>query len=203
MILQHYMSWWHNDYYQFPINSDLFIICIDPLKHFLKWVNGIPAVFVNVSEKLPSAYSIRRSHQGTWRPLRGSSYRSWIKIFHIDLCTFPDFRTLQECCVTWSDKECQLYLFSESPLCQAVSNALLYILHFVFQSPHSVFFVPSHEFWTWCGQNKFCILLLPLGDSQLKEQLNLDETHNQFSIIDNKIVLPCLCHNSSFVSDTG
>lgn len=154
-------------------------------------------------KKLPSAYSIRSSHHGTWMSVRGTSYRSWIKIFYIVSCLFPEFRMLQACCVTWSDKECQLYVFSESPPCQAVSNALLYILHFVFQSPHSVFIVPSHEFWTWCRQNKFCILLLPLGDSQLKEQVNLDETRNQFSTIEKKIVLPRLCHDSSFVSDTG
>lgn len=66
----------------------------------------------------------------------------------IDSGTFPESRTLQECCVTLNDKECQLYLVSVSSPCQGVSNAMLYILHFVFQIPCSAFIVPSHEFWT-------------------------------------------------------
>lgn len=59
---------------------------------------------------------------------------------------------------------------------------IVYILHFMVQSPCSVFIVPSHKIWTWCGQNKFCMLLLPLGDSWLKEQVRLDEIRNQFGL---------------------
>lgn len=172
------MSWWHNDYLQFLINSDLFITCIDPLKHFLKWVNGIPAVFVNLSGKLPSAYSISSSQHGTWTPVGGSiiDHKRKYSIF-INACfqNSGHHKNVMSLRVI-KNVSCIYFL---RPLLDRLW-VIVYILHFMVQSPCSVFIVPSHKIWTWCGQNKFCMLLLPLGDSWLKEQVRLDEIRNQF-----------------------
>lgn len=77
----------------------------------------------------------------------------------MNISTIQDTARMLWSGITWSDKECQLYLFSEGLPCQTVSNALLYILHFVFQSPHGA---PCSKSWILDVLQAEQILL-PLG----------------------------------------